>query len=452
MVERPRVQYAVSDGLSIAYTRFGHGDEVAVYLPAWVSNVELIWDLAEFSRAYERAGKHHQVITIDKRGVGLSDRTNEPPTLEDRVGDALAVMDAEGVEQAHVVGFSEAAATAIAMASRHGDRVKSVLLQGSGVPGVPGRTIRSFSEPGDPQISGIERLHEVVETWDREDCPAVEYFFPTATGDERVERWHWRYRRQSASPGALRAHLESALRADVTRDLDRVACPVFIGHSRGDRIVPVATSRYLADRFPEATVRLWDSDDHELVFSANWAEMQADMIEFITGVRPAAVGRGRFGVVLFTDVVGSTAHAVAVGDDRWAKLMAAHDAVADLVIGEHHGRRVKSTGDGLLAVFDDPVNAVESARRLLDRIAELGIQTRAGLHAGQVQIHEDGDISGVAVNIAARLEPLAGSGCICVSRSFADLLLGENYSFTSRGPQSLKGIEQPIEVLTLTTP
>jgi class 3 adenylate cyclase len=268
-------------------------------------------------------------------------------------------------------------------------------------------------------------------------------------GDERVRLWHRRFERQSASPGALRAHLDSALKADITGDLDRVTCPVFIGHCRGDQIVPVATSRYLADRFPNATVRIWDAQDHDLVFSSNWADFQADMIEFITGSRPAAVARGRFGVVLFTDIAGSTAEAIAAGDDRWARLIAAHDAVADLVIDEYAGRRVKSTGDGLLAIFDDPVNAVECTSRLLDRLAEIGLQVRAGLHAGQVQIHDNGDISGAAVNIAARVEPLAGPGCICVSRTMADLLMGEDFAFDALGEHELKGIDQPIEVYTL---
>jgi class 3 adenylate cyclase len=449
MIERPSVKYAVSDGVSIAYTRFGRGDEVVVYTPPWVSNVELYWDLAEYSRAYERAGMHLEVITIDKRGVGLSDRTDTPPTLEDRIADTLAVMDAEGVDRAHMLGFSEGASVAIAIASRHSDRVESVSLVGSGLPGVPGRVLRPFFAPEDPPFSGLTRIREVVDAWGTDESLLVEYFTPSAVGDERVRSWARRFERQSASPGTVRAHLKSALEADISGDLDGIDCPVFIGHSIGDQIVPVATSRFLAGRFPDATVRLWDATDHDLVFSANWADMQADLIEFVTGVRPVAIGRGRFGVVLFTDIVGSTSEAFDAGDDRWARLLAAHDAVSDLVIAEYGGRKVKSTGDGLLAIFDNPIAAVECTRRLLDRLTELGLKVRAGLHAGQVQVHENGDISGTAVNIAARVEPLAEPGCVCVSRTIADLLLGEDFSFDSLGPQDLKGIEQPIEVFSL---
>lgn len=193
MVERPNVQYAVSGGVNIAYTRYGVGDEVIVFLPPWVSNVELMWDLAEHARAYERVGRYCQIITIDMRGVGLSDRSNAAPTLEDRVADAVAVLDAEGVERAHMVGFSEAAAIAAAMASRHPDRVTSVILHGAGLPGVPSSTVKAYFRPEDPPISGLARLREIVDTWGTDDCPTVEYFSPSAAGDERVRAWARRF-------------------------------------------------------------------------------------------------------------------------------------------------------------------------------------------------------------------------------------------------------------------
>lgn len=449
VIERPGVQYAVSDGLNIAYTRFGHGEEIVVYMPPWVSNVELFWDVAELARAYERAGGYHQIITIDTRGVGLSDRTNVAPTLEDRITDVLAVMAAEGIDHAHMVGFSEAAAIAIAMASRHPERVDSLILHGSGLPGVPARDILAHREPDDAPISGLARIYEVVDTWGTDECPFVEYFMPSALGEERIRVWQRRFERQSASPGALGAHLRSALDADITGDLDRVVCPVFICHSRGDRIVPVATSRYLAARYPAATVRIWDAEDHVFQFSPNWADIQADMIEWITGSRPEAVGRGRFAAVLFTDIVESTSAARTHGDDHWAQLIATHDATADRVIEEYGGRRVKSMGDGLLAVFDDPADGVACAQRLIDQLGELGLAVRAGLHAGQVRHQDDGDISGTAVNIAARLEPLAEPGQICVSRTITDLLLGENLRFVPLGQRDLKGITQAIEVFAV---
>jgi len=445
----PQIRYVENDGVNIAYARWGEGREPVVYVPPWVSNIELMWELPEFARTYERAGKYSDVIMIDKRGVGMSDRTTTAPTLEDRVSDSLAVLDAEGIESAHFVGFSEAAAIAAAMAARHPERTRSIVLYGAALPGVEREDIVACQEPDDPPVASMRSIREVVQNWGQPGNATLRYFAPSAVGDSRIEDWQTRYERQSASPGAVAAHLQSAMAGDIKPDLDRIACPVLIAHSRGDGILPVASSRYLAKQLPHAELRIWESDDHVIEFSSHWADMQADVIEFITGLRPPPVTTSRFSVVMFTDIVGSTTAALDHGDDAWSKLIVAHDATADLVVDAHGGRRVKSTGDGMLAIFTDPAQALAAARRLNDEITRLGIEMRVGIHAGQVQEQTDGDVIGAAVNIAARIEPHAPAGRSAVSRTVVDLMIGEAVEFESLGEFELKGLTSPLEIFAV---
>jgi len=450
MPNRPKVRYAKNDGVSIAYTRYGSGEHMVVVTPPWVSNVDLCWDLEEYVRLFEHASSYYEFILIDKRGVGLSDRTDSPPTLEQRVSDTLAVMDAEGVESAAIVGFSEAAAIGIALAARHPERVDRLVLQGSALPDLPTAELQKFTHRDDVAYDP-KRLHAVVDLWGSDDCSVLDIFSPSAAGNPRVEAWSRRFEVNSASPGAVRSHLKAAMAGRILADLDDVSCPVFIGHAKGDLVVPISCSRYLASRFPDATVIYWDSPDHLTHMSPDWREMQNDMIEFITGSRPAPITTTRFAVVLFTDIVNSTAQARAVGDESWGRLIRAHDATADRVIESHGGCRIKSTGDGLLATFHDPGNALISAVGLREELAVLGIEIRAGLHAGLVEELPDGDIIGIAVNTAARIQDTATAGQICVSRTVTELLEGSAFEFKSLGTRPLKGLASPIEIFVATS-
>ena len=446
-IQRPDVQYARSGDINIAYTRWGFGDEIVLYLPPWISNVELYWDLPETVRAYERAGRYHQLITFDRRGVGLSDRTNRPASLDDRVKDALAVLDAEGVAMATLVGFSGGAAVAIALAARHPERVNKVLLHGAILPGVPREAKATFALEGDEPP--IDRTSEIIAKWGTKESPSIRYYSPSVAGNPRIEHWMRRFERQSASPGALQAEYETLTTMNVEPDLANLHAPLFIGHSRGDLMVPVANARYLAARFPDAELRIWESPDHFVAMSPNWQRYLDDMIEFVAGTRPAPTIHRRFGVVLFTDIVNSTAQSGAVGDEEWSHLVQAHDAIIVRSIEDHGGRRVKGTGDGVLAVFSDPATAIDCAARLRHDLRQIGLEIRAGLHAGQVHEHPDADISGLAVNLAARIESVAESGQITVSRTMTDLLLGGVYSFESLGSHDLKGIAGPVEIFAL---
>ncbi|MEE9417350.1 MAG: adenylate/guanylate cyclase domain-containing protein [Acidimicrobiales bacterium] len=449
MIERPKVEYVENDGVNIAYSCWGEGDEVVVYTPPWVSNVELNWDVDELARGYEHAGEHHRIVIMDKRGVGLSDRTGVAPSLEDRVSDTLAVMDAVGLAQACIVGASEAGATGVALAAHFPNRVAKLVLIGCATPGISFDRIARFIEPGDPAPSGLHRLEALLATWGTVESPFLEHFAPDVAGDPRVEAWARRFERQSASPGSLKAHLESAMLGEIDVLLDRVECPTLIAHCRGDLVVPVACGRLLASRIPHATTLFWDDRNHFAPFSRNWRTMQDEIIEFITGHRPVAHGTAAFAVVLFTDIVDSTRRASELGDAGWARLVRDHDAAVAVVVDKHGGRVVKSTGDGVLAVFNEPGRAVVAAQLIRDEIKLLGLDIRVGLHAGQVETHPDGDVTGIAVNLAARVEAIGEAGEICVSNTIRDLLLGSEIGFESLGAKELKGIEHEVEVLRL---
>jgi len=447
MSERPTIKYAKNADVSIAYTRWGQGDRIVVYTPPWVSNLELDWDVEEQVRAYEHAGRHYRVLKIDKRGVGLSDRTDSPPTIEERVADTIAVMDAEGIEKASVVGFSEGGSTGIALAAEHPDRVDKLVVVGALLPGIPWEEFLGLLENNDPKPEGLQRIEMLVETWGTAESTLLPDFMPDVAGDPRIEGWARRFERQSSSPGSLRVHLKSSLAGSISDDIERLGCPLFICHCIGDLIVPAASSRYLASRIPHATLRLWDDRNHMLFFSPNWREMHDDIIEFITEIRPARQSTAAFGAVLFTDIVDSTAQTRRVGDAAWAQLIRAHDTAADRVVTYHRGRRIKSTGDGILAMFDDPGHAVSCAVELRREMELLGLKIRAGLHAGQIEIQPDGDISGFAVNLAARIESVGSPGEVCVSQTMRDLLLGSSVNFESLGKRELKGIGHEVEVL-----
>ena len=444
-MERPETRYVDVGGINIAYQRFGEGSPAIVYTPPWVSNCDLQWDIEEHRRVSEFGARYNEILVVDKRGVGLSDRTDVPPTPQDRIDDTIAVLDAEGIERAAFIGQSEGAFVALAAAAQHPERASHVVLIGPGTPGLTLRDLAPLREPEDPEFAGIEAFEDILDHWGTADSVTTKYMSPSVSGDPRFEEWQRRFERLSASPGALRTHLQAATTGDVRQYLD-VGCPVMIAYSRRDPIVPPATSRWYTSKFPDAEVRVWDDDNHVWQLGPNWRQCQADIIEFVNGSRPEPVSTSRFGVVLFTDIVDSTRLSAEQGDAAWAMLIRAHDATADRVIGARGGRRVKSTGDGLLAVFPDPESAVTAAQELVSEIGVLGIEIRAGLHAGQVEHHDDGDITGIAVNLAARIEASGDPGDVRVSATLRDLLAGTGVSFEDVGDHEFKGFDAPVAV------
>lgn len=381
---------------------------------------------------------------LDKRGVGLSDRVNEPPTLQDRIDDTLAVIDAEGVDRVHLVGHSEGGPIAVAIAALHPERVESVVLIGAPAQGAPHDVLSAMASEDERFPTPDERaelFRSLVRNWGSETSVNLDVFAPSVARDPRIQRWYQRFERQSASPGAVLGFFRSMRDVDITGLLPQVHARTLVVHSSGDRIVPVTNGRYFAASIPGAQYLELPSDDHIWELDPCWRSIHDVLIEFVTGRRPAPERRGEFAAVLFTDLVDSTAREVAMGDEAWRRLLDVHDRIAAEVVGAHDGRVVKSTGDGLLATFPDPSDAVPAAVRLSAELDGVGLPIRCGIHAGRVEVREDGDVSGITVNLAARIQGLASAGEVLVSRTIRDLLLGADHVFNDRGEWELKGIE-----------
>jgi class 3 adenylate cyclase/pimeloyl-ACP methyl ester carboxylesterase len=439
----PEIRYVRSGGVNIAYTRWGQGAHVAVYTPPLTSNVELVWESPEWTRVCRRAGEHMQCVMIDKRGVGLSDRVSDPPTLDDHVADTLAVIDAEGLAAVDLVGHSEGGPVAVALAVRFPERVSSMILIDAPVFGASPADLVPFADDDWPLPSRgdvDEMLRNLVRRWATADSINLEIFAPTVAMDPAIRRWYQRFERQSASPGALLGFLRSQLNYDVRPLLAQVRTRTLVMHARHDRLVHVAHGRYLAKAIPGATYLEQDMPDHIWMLGPEWRQVVDDQIQFITGHRPERSPVSTFAVVVFTDIVDSTAREVAVGDQAWRQLLEDHDRLAHDLVGRHGGRIVKHTGDGLLATFTDPASAVRASLELSHELAASGMPIRTGLHAGVIEIRDDGDVSGIVVNIAARVESMAGPGDVLVSDTLRDLLLGTAFRFDDRGEHDLKGV------------
>jgi class 3 adenylate cyclase len=256
--------------------------------------------------------------------------------------------------------------------------------------------------------------------------------------------------RQSATQADIRRQVESVVYLDAGPFLAQITTPTLVVHATGDRLMPVAAGRYIAERIPDARFVEVPGDDHFVESTPHWQEFTDTWLEFVTGSRPSHQTERRVMTVIFTDIVGSTMRTAAVGDGQWRRLLDSHDRIAWELIDRHRGTIVKSTGDGVLARFDAPSHALEFSLDFRRALAEFGVQIRCGLHTGEVEIRENGDIAGTAVNLAARVEHAADDGTILVSSTVRDLLLGGQTHFSDRGEYSLQGFDQPWHLFALT--
>lgn len=444
MREMPEIRYVRNNDVSIAYSRWGQGEQVILFTPPLVSNIELMWDLAEWDRAFEWVGQHCQMILIDKRGVGLSDRILEPPTLDENVSDVLAVMDAENLQSVNIVGQSEGAVIGVALAANHPDRVEKLCLVGTLNIGFEREILSSFLKEGERLNTAVENRKfwiELIRTWGQSNTLRLEKFAPSATLDSRVARWWSKFERQSSSPGSLAAMLRGFDSLNIVHLAKKIRAPTLVCHSAGDLVAHVACGRAIASIIAGAKFIEWQSPDHLWSFTSNWRESANDFLEFIAGSRPGAGARKQMATVLFTDIVDSTKHASELGNSGWRKIMELHNSITAARVADHEGDVIKSTGDGTLAIFPDPISAVSAGLELSQDIESTGISIRAGLHTGQIEVHDDGDISGIAVNIAARVQALAIGREVLVSQTVRDMLMGSSVIMSNRGEHQLKGVD-----------
>ncbi len=430
----PETRYTKSGDFHIAYQVWGDGPLNVVFLPGWISHVELMWEEPAAARFFERLGSFATVAFFDKRGTGLSDPVPmmDLPTLEQRMDDARVVMDAAGMQQAALLGMSEGGTMSVLFAATYPERTTALVLYGCWA-----KMTRTPDYPWGLPPPAIElALASIEEGWSRGD--ALDVLAPSVATDAAFKQRWARFQRMSASVGAAVAIMRMNFQSDVRSALPLVSAPTLVIQRSGDRLIQPGHGRYLADHIPGATYLELPGEDH-LFFVSDSESVLGEIEEFLTGHRSTAEPERALATVLFTDVVNSTQRAAGLGDQRWRDLLERHDKVVDHQLERHRGRLVKSTGDGVLATFDGPARAIRYATALRDALRSLDLEIRAGLHTGEVELRGD-DLAGIAVHLTARVEALAQPGEVLVSRTVVDLVAGSGIEFVDRGEHELKGV------------
>jgi len=427
-----RTRYARSGELSIAYQLLGDGPLDLVYIPSWVNQIEHAWALPDYARFLRRLASFSRLITLDKRGLGLSDRVPGTPTLEDRIDDLRAVLDAVGSTRAALFGSSEGGTIGAVFAATYPERSSGLILHGSfarikPAPDYPWGWDEEFMAEFDQYID---------EAWGTGE--AAEMVSPSNEGDQRFKDWYATMERLAGTPGAVRMSRDWNFQTDIRDVLPTIRVPTLVLHRAEDWLVPVECGRYLGDHIAGARyVELPGGGHYPYVGDAD--AVLAEVEEFLTGARPQPPVDRVLATVLFTDVVASTERAADLGDRAWRELLDRHDALVREQLSLYGGREVKTTGDGVLATFDGPARAVRCARAIVDGVASIGLELRAGVHCGECELRGE-DVSGIAVHIGARVAALAGPGEVFVSSTVKDLVAGSGLVFADQGQRDLKGV------------
>jgi pimeloyl-ACP methyl ester carboxylesterase len=427
----PETRYAESGDVRVAYQVLGDGPRDLVLAPGFVSNLELAWERPSYERFMRRLATFARVIVFDKRGSGLSDPVDEAATLEERMDDIRAVMDAEGCVRADVFGWSEGAAMAALFGASRPDRVSALVLYGSFARGTPAEGY-PWGLPREVWELGTQEGEQ--EMWGQ--GFSLMGTAPSGFEDEALVRWWGRFERQSMSPRMARAALRLDGELDIRDVLPSIRVPTLVIHRTGD-VLPVDGARWLAAQIPGARFVELAGDDH-WPWISDPDEIVDEVEQFLTGERPVCELDRVLATVLFTDIVRSTERATALGDRRWRDLLDQHDRLVRRELERHRGREVKTTGDGVLATFDGPARGIQCATAICEQVRPLGIQVRAGLHTGECELR-NGDVGGIAVHIGARVAGMAAAGEVLVSSTVKDLVVGSGLSFADRGMHSLKG-------------
>ena len=424
----PATSYALSGYVNVAYQVLGEGPVDIVMVPGVVSHVEFQHELAGYDAFMRRLASFGRVIAFDKRGQGLSDRITGAPSLEQRMDDVRAVMDAVGSRRAAIIGFSEGCAMSALFAATYPELVSRLILFG----GFAAAAERA------PLATLDERIAQLLKGWGggvlmRTVCTSQ------VANPEAVSQFG-KLERLSASPGALKAILYLNAQIDVRPILPTVHVPTLVLHRRTDAQVPVELGRKLAAAIPGARYIEYPDGDHAF-WSGDAGPLLGDIEEFITGHREGASAELErvLATVMFTDIVDSTRSAVDLGDQRWRSLLDSHDQLARQMVDRHRGTLVKTTGDGILATFDGPGRAVRCALAFGAAAGQMGLPLRAGLHTGEIEMRGR-DIGGIAVHAAARVMAQSQPSEVLVSRVVTDLVAGAGLKFSDRGSHELKGL------------
>ncbi len=432
MITQPKTKYARSGDVSIAYQVVGDGPIDLVYVPGFISHVELSWELPPVVHMIQRLTSFARLIMFDKRGTGLSDPVVGAPTLEERMDDVRAVMAAAGSERAALMGISEGVPMSILFAATHPELTTGLVLYGgmarsTWAPDYP------WATPADALIESSLELSPFMF-----EGAAIEIMAPSMADDPRARESFARFQRYAATPAMLEQVFLMFLDIDVRPILPSVDVPTLVLHRRGDQAVNRRGAEWMAAQIPGAKYVELAGIDHA-VYAGDTDAIIDEVEEFLTGVRRATEVDRVLATVMFTDIVDSTKRASAMGDRPWRDLLEAQNEAIRRELVRFRGHEVKTLGDGMLATFDGPARAIRCGLAVTDAVRALGIEARVGLHTGEVELVGD-DVAGIAVHIAARVGALAGTGEVLVSGTVKDLVAGSGIAFSDRGEHVLKGI------------
>ena len=443
MAAVPETVYARDGDAHLAYQVVSDRGPDLLFVPTGPFPIDLLWDEPTVAGHLRRLASFSRLIVTDLLGVGSSDAVpiQDRPAMQSWTDGLVAVLDAVGSECACVFGMSESALPVMLLAASHPQRVRSLVLWAPFA-----RFLRADDYPcGMPEPTFTRYVDGFGDTFGT--GAAADNLAPSWAGDAGKRRWWARGERLAGGPGYFKAIFDLYLRTDVRPALDSIQAPTLLLHRRGDRHVNGGHARYLAQRIPQARLVELDGDDN--AWFAGESDRTLDEIEsFVTGSRPATPTNRVLSTVLFTDIVGSTERAEALGDEAWTAALDAHNDVVAKQVASARGKVVKFTGDGALATFDGPARAINCAWAIRDAVQDLGLHIRAGLHTGEVEMIE-GDVHGIAVHIAARIMALAGPGEVLVSGVIPPLVLGSRITFEDRGSHTLKGVHDPWPVLAV---
>jgi pimeloyl-ACP methyl ester carboxylesterase len=433
MVRQPETRYAKGPGGNLAYQVVGDGPIDLVVIQGWMSHVDLMWSDPHWVTFVSQLASFARVILYDKRGTGLSDPIDTIPTLEDRVDDVRAVLDAAGSDRTAIFGFSEGGPIGILFAATYPERTQALVIFGSYACG----STQDDGSPGRRKWRDLyPRVLDTLDHWG--EGRSVDWAAPSLSNSYLYRRAMGAFERAGMSPKMARLTMEAVLtQVDVRGILGSVRVPTLVLH-RKDEAIPIEFAREIASEIPTARLVELEGVDHWPAVG-DIESVTGATEEFLTGHRHEHAPDRVLATVLFTDIVDSTRHAAELGDRRWRELLERHDELTRVELGRFQGREVKHTGDGFLATFDGPTRAVRCSKTLAARMSDLGIDVRGGLHTGECELRGD-DIGGIAVHIGARVAALAQPREVLVSSTVKDLVNGSGITFEDRGLHALKGV------------
>ena len=425
------IRYARSGDVNIAFQVTGEGAFDLVLVSGFVSHLDYDWQHPSSARLLERLGSFSRLIRFDKRGTGLSDRTVGLPDFETRMDDVRAVMDAAGSERAALFGYSEGGPLATLFAATYPERLRALVLYG---------TYAKRTGPDDdyPWCETAEERADYAAAIEREWGVEADLSRMAPGADESLAKWWMARARAAASPASARDLVVMNSQADVRAALPAVQAPTLVIHRIGDRDARIEEGRYLAEHISGAGFVELPGDTHVPFWEPD--DVVDEIEEFLTGIRPTRVGERVLATVLFTDLVGSTERARALGDRAWAELLGRHHRVVRSELERFTGEEIDTAGDGFLALFDGPARAIRCALAIRGGLAELGLEVRAGVHTGEVERPRGGGPRGISVHTGARVAAAGSAGDVLVSATTRDLVAGSGLAFEERGEVELKGI------------